>query len=30
MANTSPYESGELTESTFFIMLILSQPRYGY
>lgn len=30
MAKTSPYESGELTESIFFILLIITQLRYCY
>lgn len=30
MAKSSPYESGELTESIFLILLVLTRPTYGY
>ena len=30
MAKTSPYESGELTDSIFLILLTMLQPVHGY
>lgn len=30
MAKTSPYESGELTDNIFLILLTTLEPQYGY
>ena len=30
MAKASPYESGELTDSIFFTLLVLTEPIHGY
>lgn len=30
MAKASPYESGELTDSIFFTLLVLTRPIHGY
>ena len=30
MAKASPYESGELTDSIFFTLLVLTNPIHGY
>ena len=30
MAKVSPYETGELTDSIFFTLLVLTEPIHGY
>lgn len=30
MAKLSPYETGELTDSIFFTLLVLTEPIHGY
>ena len=30
MAKLSPYETGELTDSIFFTLLVLTKPIHGY